>query len=59
MRCFKQKVLTLANEEDSPYDENLWQRRFLHALETDIRNGNVKNEICTLLKNSTITDEEV
>ena len=33
--------------------------RFLHALETEIRNGNVRNYIHLLLKNQTITDEEL
>ena len=33
--------------------------RFLHALETGIRNGNVRNHIHLLLKNRTITDEKL
>ena len=33
--------------------------RFLHALETGIRNGNVRNYIHLLLKNRTITGEEL
>ena len=33
--------------------------RFLHTLETGIRNGNVRNYIHLLLKNFTITDEEL
>ena len=33
--------------------------RFLHTLETVIRNGNVRNYIHLLLKNFTITDEEL
>ena len=33
--------------------------RFLHTLEIVIRNGNVRNYIHLLLKNFTITDEEL
>ena len=34
------------------------QMRFLHALETDIRNENVRNHLAPLFKNPTITNEE-
>ena len=33
--------------------------RFLNALEIGIRNGNVRNDLYPLLKNPTITDEEL
>lgn len=41
---------------------SLWCKRqkwFLRVLETGIRNGNFRNELHPLLKNSTITDEEL
>ena len=53
----RQKVLT--NEEDCLYDANFLKIQFLHALETGIRNGNVRNDLYPLLKNPTITDEEL
>ena len=53
----RQKVLT--NEEDCLYDANFSKIRFLHALEFGIRNGNVRNDLYPLLKNPTITDEEL
>ena len=53
----RQKVLT--NEEDCLYDANFLKIRFLYAVETGIRNGNVRNDLYQLLKNPTITDDEL
>ena len=53
----RQKVLT--NEEDCLYHANFLKIWFLYALETGIRNGNVRNDLYLLLKNPTITDEEL
>ena len=58
LMCLRQKVLQLANEEHCPYDERMLQKRFLHAIETGIRNGNVRNELRPILKNE-ISDEEL
>ena len=53
----RQNVLT--NEEDCLHDANFLKTQFLLALETGIRNGNVRNDLYPLLKNPTITDEEL
>ena len=53
----RQKVLT--SEEECLYDANFLKIWFLYALETGIRNGNVRNDLYPLLKNPTITDEEL
>ena len=49
----------LAHEEDCLYDANFLKMRFLHALQTGIRNGNFINDHHSQLKNSTTTDEEL
>ena len=49
----------LAHEEDCLYDANFLKMRFLHALQTGIRNGNFRNDHHSQLKNSTTTDEEL
>ena len=54
---FREKLLT--NIEDYLYDEKFLKTRFLHALETGIRKGNVRNDLHLLLENRTITDEEL
>ena len=53
----RQKDLT--HEEDCLNDANFLKMRFLHALQTGIRNGNVRNDLYPLLKNPIITDEEL
>ena len=53
----RQKNLT--HEEDCLYDANFLKMRFLYALKTGVRNGNVKNVLHPLLKNPIITDEEL
>ena len=53
------RLKVLNNEEDCLYDANFLKIRFLHALEIGIRNGNVRNDLHPLLKNPTITDEEL
>ena len=53
----RQKALN--NEEDCLHDARFSKIRFLHALETGIRNGNVRNDLHLLLKNRTTTDEEL
>ena len=53
----RQKDLT--HEEDCLYDANFLKMRFFHALQTGIRNGNVRNDLCPLLKNPIITGEEL
>ena len=50
-------MLILAKEEDSKYDEKLIQRRFLHTTSTNIRNYNIRNDLCHVLQNVSISDE--
>ena len=53
----RQKALN--NEENSLHDATFSKIRFLHPLETGIRNGNVRNDLHLLLKSRTTTDEEL
>ena len=62
MMCLRQKILTLGVEEGSPYDENIIQRRFLHTIETGLRNTNIRYELRELLTFSAVkplTDEKL
>ena len=43
--CLRQKIISLGNEEGCPYDENLVQKRFLHTIETGLRNNNIRSEL--------------
>ena len=52
-------MLVLAKEEDCPYDEKLVQRWFLHAISTDIRNNNIRNDLYHVLQNVNISDEHL
>ena len=53
----RQKALN--NEEDCLQDASFSKIRFLHPLETGIRNGNVRNGLHLLLENRTTADEEL
>ena len=53
----RQKALN--NEEDCLHDASFSKIRFLHPLETGIRNGNVRNGLHLLLENRTTADEEL
>ena len=60
LMCLRQKVYNLAIEEGCPYEVKLLKKRFLHALETGIRNGNIRNELRPYITNNLeITDEEL
>ena len=41
----RQNVITLSREEGVPYDLNLVQKRFLHTIETGLRNSNIRSEL--------------
>ena len=43
--CLRQKIISLGNEEGCPYDENLVQKRFLHTIETGLRNNNIRSDL--------------
>ena len=53
------RLEVLNNEEDCLYDANFLKIGFLYAIETGIRNRNVRNDLHPLLKSPTITDEEL
>ena len=69
LMCLRQKVLALGAEEGCNYEETLVQKRFLHTLETGLRNNNIRSEIREITglyktadkknKVCTITDEEL
>ena len=67
--CLRQKVITLGTEEGVEYEETLVQKRFLHTVETGLRNNNIRAEVREttgfykaqqkLDKSVKITDEEL
>ena len=43
--CLRQKIFVLGVEEGCPYEETLIQKRFLHTIETGLRNNNIRAEL--------------
>ena len=55
----RQKVLFVAKQENSNYDVDLVQKRFLHAIATGLKNDNIRGELKPFLKGVDITDEKL
>ena len=58
--CLRQKVLDLSKVEGCPYDENLLQKRFFHAMFTGLRNANIRVDLRERCQNNfSICDEDL
>ena len=56
--CLRQKIFVLGVEEGCPYEETLIQKRFLHTIETGLRNNNIRAELRDFtLKRKDCSDE--
>ena len=55
----RQKVVMLASEEDCPYDSQLIQKRFFHAIFTGLKHNNIRHELQHVLKEGKISDEDL
>ena len=56
---FRQKILFITKKENCGHNEVILQDCFLHAILFGLRNNNIKNELCPLLKNSILSDEDI
>ena len=56
----RDRVFKLAREEGSPQDENFVYNRMKHAIETGVRNQNIRGELREVLaKRDRVTDEDL
>ena len=55
----RQKVVMLASEEGCPYDSQLIQKRFFHAIFTGLKHNNIRHELQHVLKEGKISDEDL
>ena len=49
----------LASEEGCPYDSQLIQKRFFHAIFTGLKHNNIRHELQHVLKEGKISDEDL
>ena len=59
LMSLRQKVLFISKENNCGYSEAFAEDRFLHAILVGLRNDNIGNELCPLLKNSILSDEAI
>ena len=55
----RENILILAKEEGCPFDKDLLQRRFRHAISTGLRNNNIRNDLRPTLEYNKIADEHL
>ena len=53
------KILFISKEDNCGCSEALVQNRFLHTMLVGLRNNNIRNELCPLLKNNILSDEDI
>ena len=58
LMSLRQKILFVSREETCSYSFDLIQNRFVHAVLVGLRNENIQNELCPILKShDTLSDE--
>ena len=55
----RQKNLFVSREETCSYSFDLIQNRFVHAVLVGLRNENIRNELCPILKSHDILSDEI
>jgi len=58
LMTLKQKILFVSQEDPCGYSPELVQERFMHAMLTGLRSGNIRTELRPLLRNRKTTDDE-